>query len=96
MTAPATTPAPDDEEALAERLADLWVERALVDPAIRRAALRAVGLIKEPAEMTIEELADSQGTSRRTLNRIANRLLRKLKLNPEIQAMKPDTQQTSP
>jgi hypothetical protein len=76
------------DDALAEALADAWVERAAHDPALRRLALRAAGLAKEPADMTQEELAAEWHTDRHSLNRLALHALRKLRLSPEISAIK--------
>jgi hypothetical protein len=78
----------DSDDALAEALADAWVERAAHDPTLRRLALRAAGLRKEPADMTQDELAAAHGTDRHSLNRLALHALRKLRLSPEITALK--------
>lgn len=78
-----------DDEALAEALADAWIERAASDPALCRLALRAAGLRKEPADMTQDELAQAHGTDRHALNRLALRALKKLRHTPEILALKP-------
>jgi hypothetical protein len=93
---PATTQLPEHPEdcrcsdcLLAGELADAWVARAEIDPAIRRLALRAVGHLKDPADMTLEELAATHGTDRHTLNRIALKALRKLRFTPEIRDLKP-------
>ena len=85
MTSAPTTP--DSDDALAEALADAWVARAESDPALRRLALRAAGLRKEPADMTQEELAAEWHTDRNSLNRLALHALRKLRLSPEISAI---------
>lgn len=85
---PATAPLPDDDDALAEAIADAWVARAAADPALRRLALRAAGLRKEPSDMTTDELAREHGTDRHTLNRLATRALTKLRLSPEFQAIR--------
>lgn len=85
MTSAPTTP--DSDDALAEALADAWVARAESDPALRRLALRAAGLRKEPADMTQEELAAEWHTDRSSLNRLALHALRKLRLSPEISAI---------
>jgi len=72
-----------DDDSLAEALADAWIERAMVDENLRRLALRAAGLAKEPAEMSHEELARHLGTSRRSLLRIEADLLQRLRLDPK-------------
>jgi hypothetical protein len=74
-----------DDDSLAEALADAWIERAMVDENLRRLALRAAGLAKEPADMTHEELARHHGTSRRSLLRIEANLLQRFRLDPECQ-----------
>lgn len=93
MTHPTATPdaAADDDDALAEALADEWVARAATDPKLHRLALRAVGLAKEPAEMTQDELAARWGTDRHSLNRIVLKAIKKLRHYPEIQALKPQS-----
>ena len=78
-----------DDDALAEAMADEWIARAQSDPSIRRLALRAAGLAKEPADMTADELAREHGTDRHSLNRLALRALRKLRLSPEVRALYP-------
>lgn len=83
-----TPPADDEDDALAEALADAWVARAAADPALRRLALRAAGLRKEPADMTQEELAADWHTDRHTLNRLALHALQKLRLSPECRALR--------
>lgn len=72
---------PTDDE-IAEALADAWVERAASDPALRRLALRAAGLRPEPADMTASQLAHEHGVSRRTLRRIEQDALQKLRHHP--------------
>ena len=76
-----------DDDALADMLADAWVERAAHDPALRRLAMRAAGIRKAPAEMTAAELACEHGTDRHALNRIALHALRKLRLSPIVRAL---------
>jgi len=76
------------DDALAERLADLWIERAATDRRLRLQARRAAGLDPEPSALTVSQLADLHGTDRDTLNRIAARALRKLRLSPELQAIR--------
>lgn len=71
-----------DDDALAEALADAWVERAMTDAALRRLALRAAGLAKPPAEMTRAELAREHGTSLRSLHRLETNVLTKLRHHP--------------
>ncbi len=83
-----TSPAQDEDDALAEALADAWVELAAHDASLRRLALRAAGLRKEPADMTQDELAAAWHTDRHSLNRLALHALRKLRLSPEITALK--------
>ena len=73
----------DDDDQLAEALADAWVERAAVDAGLRRLALRAAGLAKEPSEMSSEEMANHLGTSRRSLARLQADILRRLRLDPK-------------
>jgi hypothetical protein len=90
MTDDPTTSEPDDDDALADLLADEWVSRAATDPALCRLALRAAGLAKAPAEMTQDELAARWGTDRHSLNRLALTALKKLRLSPEIRAIRPD------
>jgi hypothetical protein len=80
----------DDDDALAEILADAWVARAATEPALCRLALRAAGLAKAPAEMTPDELAAHWGTDRAALNRLALHALNKLRHAPEIRAIRPD------
>ena len=55
------TSTPEDDDALADALADAWVDRAASDPVIRRAALRAAGLMREPDSQS--ELARQCGLS---------------------------------
>lgn len=81
---PHLTPTPDDDDALADALADAWIEAAATDIALRRAALRAVGLLKEPADMTLSELAREHGTDRHDLQRLALKTLSRLRYLPEI------------
>jgi hypothetical protein len=88
MTSAPTTPDSKDDDALAEALADAWVARAAVDPTLRRLALRAAGLAKEPADMTQDELAGEWHTDRHALNRLALHALQKLRLSPEILSLK--------
>jgi hypothetical protein len=57
--------APDDDDALADALADAWIEQAAGNPIIRRAALRAAGLLREAD--TQSELARQCGISETTL-----------------------------
>ena len=76
-----------DDDALAEMLADAWVERAAHDPVLRRLALRAAGIRKAPSDMTSAELAHEHGTDRHALNRIALHALRKLRLSPMVRAL---------
>ena len=71
-----------DDDALAEALADAWVEKAMQDPVMRKLALRAAGLAKAPAEMTREELAREHGTSLRSLRRTEADALFKLRNHP--------------
>ena len=85
---PDLPPLPDDDDALAEAIADAWIEQAATDPAIQRAALRAAGLLKEPADMTVTELALEHGTDRHTLNRVLHSVLRRLKHHPKISHLK--------
>lgn len=89
---PADPSPPDDldDDTLAELIADAFVARAQVDPAIRRAALRAAGLIKAPADMTLDELARAHGTDRYALRRIAATALKRLRHSPQISALKPE------
>ena len=82
------TTANDDDETLAAALADAVVAGAQQDPALRRLALRAIGKLKLPCDCTVDELAAQHGTDRHTLNRIALHALQKLKLHPEIQALR--------
>ena len=82
MLSPSQVPDPDDDalaDAQAELLADEWIERAMHDPRMRRAALRAVGLIKSPAEMTLAELAEEHGCSVSTITFIARGAVAKLR-----------------
>jgi hypothetical protein len=81
---------PNDDDALADALADAWVEAAATDPLILKAARRAAGLLKAPADMTLDELARSHGTDRFALNRIARRALARLRHSPQISALKPE------
>lgn len=79
---PHPTPAPDDDDALAEAIADAWVARAHQDPALRRLALRAAGLAKTPAEMTPAELAHELAVTERRLRQIQQDALQKLRHHP--------------
>lgn len=89
------TPPLDDDDALADALADAWVEAAATDPAMRRLALRAAGLSKAPADMDRPEFARSLGVSDRTLRRVEAVALRKLALNPAARlALQAYTQRT--
>lgn len=79
----------NDDDALSDALADAWVARAAHDPVLLKAAARAAGILKAPSDMTLDELARSQGTDRHTLNRIALRALQRLRHAPQISALKP-------
>lgn len=88
---PSQDPDPADEalaDAQAELLADAWIERAMTDPAIRRQALRAVGLLRRPAELKIDELAAQMGVSRQRLKQISDRALEKLGRMPDVYRMR--------
>jgi hypothetical protein len=76
------TPLHDDDDILAEALADAWIERASGDPALRRLALRAAGLAKEPAAMTTAELAAHHGITVRRIRQIEADALFKLRHHP--------------
>lgn len=67
-----------DDDALADALADAWVEAAASDPALCRLALRAAGLRPEPAEMTVAQLAAEHGIDRRRIPEIEAAALAKL------------------
>ena len=56
----------DDDDALADALADAWIEQAAVNPVIRRAALRAAGLLAEPTSQS--DLARQCGLSESALS----------------------------
>ena len=84
-------PLPDDDDAAAEALADAWVALAENDPVLRRIALRAVGHLKAPADMTQDELAAEWGTDRHALTRIAAKALLKLRFTPEIRSLNPES-----
>ena len=83
-----TTELPEDDDAAAELLADAWLAGAETDPRLLKLARRAVGLLKAPAEMTIDELACDHGTDRFVLSRVAQRALQKLRFTPEIRSLK--------
>jgi hypothetical protein len=82
MSAPIDIDILDDDDALAEALADAWIARAAEDPALRRLALRAAGLRPEPAEMTREELAAEHGVQPDTITRTGSDALLKLRHHP--------------
>jgi hypothetical protein len=81
---------PNDDDALSEALADAWVAAAANDPAILKAARRAAGLLKAPADMTLDELAREQGTDRHTLQRIARKAILRLRFSPMLSHIKPE------
>lgn len=92
MTDPTPTPdAADDDDAVADAFAAELEARALRDPAFCRMLVRVVKGEKRPAEMTQEELAAKWGTDRYTLNREVLKAIKKLRLYPEIQALKPQS-----
>ena len=70
-----------DDDALAEALADAWIERAAEDPALRRLALEAVGLLPQ-TKPTMEDLAAKYGVKPDTLIRQSNDALLKLRHHP--------------
>jgi len=72
------------DDALAELLADALVERAMTDPYVRRVALRAAGLLKEPVDCSIDELARQMGVCRKRLKQLSDRALQKLSRKPEV------------
>jgi DNA-directed RNA polymerase sigma subunit (sigma70/sigma32) len=91
---PPTCPFPDDDDAAAEALAAELEARALRDPSLARAILRRLqtpepAAYKAPAEMSLDELAQRQGTDRFTLRRIAHKAIHKLRHTPEIRSLKP-------
>jgi DNA-directed RNA polymerase sigma subunit (sigma70/sigma32) len=66
---PAPSPNPfDDDDVLAEALADAWIEQARTSPAIRREALRAVGLLNVPR--SLQAVADNLGISKSSVSQI--------------------------
>ena len=87
---PTTHALTPDDETLAAALADAVVAGAAHDPALRRLALRAAGLAKEPADMTQDELAESYGCDQATICRMALRALKKLQLSPEFRGFNLD------
>lgn len=88
MPTPPTHALTPDDDTLAAALADAVVAGAAHDPALRRLALRAAGKLKHPCDCTADELAEQHGISRFALNRIAARALTKLRLSPELQAIR--------
>jgi DNA-directed RNA polymerase specialized sigma24 family protein len=77
-----THPDSTDDDALAEAIADAWVARAAAEPELRRMALYAAGLEKQPADMSARELASKLGVSERSLRRTASDALFKLRHHP--------------
>jgi DNA-directed RNA polymerase sigma subunit (sigma70/sigma32) len=71
----------DDDDALAEALADAWIEQAAENPVLRRAALEAVGLLPQ-TKPTLEDLAEKYGVKPDTLTRTGNDALLKLRHHP--------------
>jgi DNA-directed RNA polymerase sigma subunit (sigma70/sigma32) len=71
-----------DDDSLAEALADAWIERAVSDAKLRRLALRAAGLAKEPAAMSAAELAAEHGLTERRLRQIQADLLTRFRHDP--------------
>ena len=67
-THPTTPDAADDDDALADALADAWVEAAALNPYHRREALRAAGLLRQPE--TVEELSRQCGLSEGAIKHI--------------------------
>lgn len=59
-----------DDDTLADALADAWIERAASDPVIRRAALRAAGLLQETT--TLPEIAQQCGLSESAARRVVS------------------------
>lgn len=68
---PSHPSAPDEDDVLADALADAWVEQAARNPYLQREALRAVGLLDEPA--TVEELSRQCGLSEATIKHIVRK-----------------------
>lgn len=71
-------PTPDDDDALADALADAWVEQADSNPVIRREALRAAGLMPEP--QSLAELARQCGISEAAVSTIVRMFRSKVAL----------------
>jgi hypothetical protein len=94
LMSPTCPSLPDDDDAAAEALAAELEARALRDPALCRAILRRLqapepAAYKPACDMSVDELAQRQGTDRFTLRRIANKAIHKLRLSPEIRSLKP-------
>lgn len=68
MSTDPATPDLADDDALADALADAWVEAAATNPYHRREALRAAGLLQEPA--TVEDFSRQCGISEATVKHI--------------------------
>ena len=68
----------DDDEALAERLADLWVEWAQSPGPHRLRAMKAAGLL--PEETPLSQQAAALGLSPAQTKRLASQALKKLRL----------------
>lgn len=86
----------EDDDQLANAIADAWVDLAARDSNLRRIALRAAGLAKEPADMTADEFASYLGTSRRSLGRIQDNILRRLRLDPKTLRILREIHPTNP
>lgn len=69
---PSPTDPDNDDDLLAEALADAWIEQAACNPVLRRQALRAAGLLPQPEEMTYAELARECGVSAGTVNNMVS------------------------
>ena len=79
--------ADDDDDALAEALADQLVKLARRPGVLRLAALQMAGLIPPAGEITQNQLASALGVSRSRVQQIAARANAKLKirLRPYLQ-----------
>jgi DNA-directed RNA polymerase specialized sigma subunit len=86
----------DDDDKLAEAIADAWVERAAHDSNLRRIALIAAGKRQWPADMTTSELARHLGTSRRTISRIESDVIKRLRLDPKTLRILREIHPTNP
>lgn len=79
MPTTTTAPAPenDDDDAVAEALADALVESAMTNPVHRLHLLQILGRAPEPGRISQEALAAALGISRQRVDKLERRALLK-------------------